>query len=81
MPSSVATWERKAESRPSACLVAGNTDLIVARAAVDGAVILGQEWYLRLGSAFSTDHCVHFSLGALCTIDAAARRATPCGTA
>ena len=62
-------------------LAAGDTHLVVARAAIDGAIILGQEWYLRLGSALSANHCVHFSVGALCTVCSTARRATACGTA
>ena len=62
-------------------LVACDPDSVVAGTAIDGAIILGQEWYLRLGSALSADHCVHFSLGALCTTCTTARRGTACGSA
>jgi hypothetical protein len=66
---------------PIPCLATSDADLVVAGAAIDGAIILGQEWYLRLGSALSANHCVHLSLRALCTIGSTARRSTACRTA
>jgi len=54
-------------------LIADNTDLIVAGAAIDRAIILGQERYLRLRTALSTNNCVHFSWGALRTVSTARR--------
>lgn len=44
-------------------LVAGDSDLVVARATIHGAIILGQEWYLCFGTTLGTDHRVHFARG------------------
>ena len=44
-------------------LVAGDSYLVVAGAAIHGAIILGQEWNLCFGATFCTDHRVHFARG------------------
>ena len=46
-------------------LVAGDSNFVIAGAAIDGAVILGQEWDLRLDTALGTNDRVHFAWGAL----------------
>jgi hypothetical protein len=55
----------------AARLAAGYAHFIVAGAAIDWAVILGQEWHLSLNAAFSTNNSVHFAWR---TIRSAARR-------
>ena len=57
-----------------AVLAARYTNLIVAGAAIDGAIILGQEWHLRLRSALGANNCVHFTGAALGAATRAARR-------
>jgi hypothetical protein len=42
-------------------LIAWDADLVVAGAAIDGAIILGQEWHLCLGTALGADDRVHFA--------------------
>ena len=42
-------------------LVACDPDSVVAGTAIDGAIILGQEWYLGLGTALGTNNCVHLA--------------------
>ena len=61
-------------------LVACDPDSVVAGTAIDGAIILGQEWHLRLGAALGANHRVHFAWGTLRSIPRTARRITPCGT-
>src|SRR6266700_2407484 len=56
---------RKDQHLPA--LAAGNANLVIAGTAIDRAVILRQEWYLRLSTALCTNHSVHFSRGALRT--------------
>ena len=46
-------------------LVAGDSNFVIAGAAIDGAVILGQEWDLRLDTTLGTNDRVHFAWGAL----------------
>ena len=55
-------------------LAARYTNLIVAGAAIDGAIILGQEWHLRLHSALGANNCVHFARAALGATTHPARR-------
>lgn len=38
---------------------------VIARAAIDGAVILGYEWHLRLGSTLGANDCMHFAWATL----------------
>ncbi len=52
-------------------LAASYTHFIVTGAAIDRAIILGQEWHLGLNAAFSTNNSVHFAWR---TIRSAARR-------
>lgn len=42
-------------------LVAWDTDFIVAGAAIDGSVILGQEWHLSLSTALGANHSMHLA--------------------
>jgi hypothetical protein len=59
-------------------LVACDADFIVAGATIDGAIILGQEWDLRLDTALGTNDRVHLAWGAFArtpTGRAAPRRA------
>ena len=49
-------------------LVACNANLVVAGAAIDGAIILRQEWDLRRSSALGTNDSVHLAWGALRTV-------------
>ena len=44
--------------------VAGDSYLVVAGAAIHGAIILGQEWDLCFNSALSTDNRVHLAWSA-----------------
>src|SRR5436305_13704463 len=46
-------------------LVACDPDSVVAGTAIDGAIILGQEWYLRLGTALGANHRVYFAWSTL----------------
>ena len=46
-------------------LVASDAHLVVAGAAIHGAVIPGQEWHLRFGSALGANDRVHLAWGAL----------------
>jgi hypothetical protein len=66
-------------------LVARYTHLVVAGTAIDGAIILWQEWHLRLHAALGADDSVHFARGAFGTIahptGCAARRAARRATA
>ena len=57
-------------------LIAGHPDLVVTRATIDGAIILGQERHLRLSSALGTNNCMHLSLSRALT---AGRTTTTCG--
>lgn len=49
---------------------------VIARAAIDGAVILGYEWHLRLGSALGANDSMHFAWATLRTTTRAARCTT-----
>ena len=71
--------ERRSMHMPR--LIADNTNLIIAGTAIDRAIILRQEWYLRLRTAFGTNNCVHFSRGALRTVSNTARRIATGSTA
>lgn len=63
----------------SVALAARYTYLIVAGTAIDGAIILGQEWHLRLHSALGANNRVHFARAALRPATHPARRiATRC---
>ena len=55
-------------------LVACDPDSVVAGTAIDGAIILGQEWHLRLGAALGANHRVHFAWSALSTSTHTGRR-------
>jgi hypothetical protein len=63
---------------PWTCLVVANTYLIVARAAINGAIILGQEWNLCLSTTLSASDCVHLAWSTLAMVWASWRRATSC---
>ena len=43
------------------CLVSCYPDFVIACAAINGAIILRYEWHLCLGSALSTNDCMHFT--------------------
>ena len=58
-------------------LVSCYSDLVVACAAINRAIILGYEWHLCLGSALSTNDCVHFAWTTI-TIAWTRRTATRC---
>ena len=60
-------------------LVACDPDSVVAGTAIDGAIILGQEWYLRLGSTLGTNDRVHLAWATLTTTRT--RRITTRGSA
>ncbi len=45
-------------------LVAGDSYLVVAGAAIHGTIILGQEWNLCFGATFCTDDRVHLARSA-----------------
>ena len=51
--------------RSTRVLVACDSNFVIAGAAIDGAVILGQEWDLRLDTALCANNRVHFAWGAL----------------
>ena|SRR5439155_10280305 len=57
-------------------LVACDPDFVVAGTAIDRAIILGQEWYLRLGTALGANYRVHFSWSTLSTSTHTSRRVT-----
>ena len=59
-------------------LVAGDSNFVIAGAAIDGAVILGQEWDLRLDTALGTNDCVHLAWGALARTPTHGRAAACC---
>lgn len=71
-------------SRWQACLAMVNTHLVVARATIDGTIIPGQEWDLRLRTALCTNNTVHLAWSTLamacttwgCTTSCAARWTT-----
>jgi hypothetical protein len=46
-------------------LAARYTNPVVAGAAIDRAIVLRQEWHLRLHSTFGADHRVHFARATL----------------
>lgn len=54
-------YEKDAGTQCLEGLVAWNTDFIVAGAAIDGSVILGQEWHLSFGTALGANHSMHFA--------------------
>jgi len=54
-------------------LIARYSHLVVAGTAIDGAIVLWQERYLRLHAAFGADYSMHFARGALATITHPAR--------
>ena len=58
-------------------LVAWDADFVVAGTAIDGAIILGQEWDLRLDAALGTNDSVHLAWGALARTSTH-RRAASC---
>jgi hypothetical protein len=60
-------------------LVACDTCLIIACAAIDGAIILGQEWNLRLYATLSANNRMHLSWSAFGTTCVPTRIAA-CGT-
>jgi hypothetical protein len=62
-------------------LVACDPDFVVAGAAIDWAIILGQEWDLRLNTAFGTDDRVHLAWRAFTRTPAHCRRAAARGAA
>lgn len=62
-------------------LIAGNADLVVAGAAIDGAVVLGQERHLSLGATLSANHCMHLARGTLGTGSGAASGGAACRAA
>jgi len=62
-------------------LVAGDSDLVVAGAAIHGTIILGQEWNLRFGSTLSADYRVHLARGAFRTSAHTVGRIAACRTA
>src|SRR2546429_9916916 len=55
-------------------LVACDPDSVVAGTAIDGAIILGQEWYLRLCAALGANPRVHFAWSTLSTSTHTGRR-------
>ena len=55
-------------------LVTCDPDSVVAGTAIDGAIILGQEWHLRLGAALGANHRVHFAWSTLSTSTHTGRR-------
>ena len=55
-------------------LVACDPDSVVAGTAIDRAIILGQEWHLRLHSTLSANNRVHFARAALRATTHPARR-------
>ena len=62
-------------------LAARYTNLIIAGAAIDGAIILGQEWHLRFHSTLGANNRVHFTRAALgATTHPAGRIATRSAT-
>ena len=61
------------------CLIACDPNFVVAGTAIDRAIILGQEWHLRLGTTLSANHRVHFAWSTLSTSTHTSRRvATSC---
>jgi len=62
-------------------LVAGDSNFVIAGAAIDGAVILGQEWDLRLDTALGTNDRVHFAWGALARTSTCGGHAAACRAA
>jgi hypothetical protein len=64
--------------RSTRVLVAWDSDFVVAGAAIDRAIILGQEWDLRLDATLGTNDGVHFAWGAFARTPTHARRATAC---
>src|SRR5256885_5733176 len=68
-------------ARSTQVLVACDPDFVVAGAAIDRAIILGQEWDLRLDTTLGTNNCVHFAWRALARTPTHARRATACRAA
>ena len=62
------------------CLAVANTYLIVARATINGAIILGQERNLGLCTAISTNYRVHLAWSTL-TMTCASWGCTTSGTA
>jgi len=59
-------------------LVACDPDFVVAGVAIDGTIILGQEWDLRLDTALGTNDCVHLAWGALARTPTHGRAAACC---
>src|SRR2546421_8945771 len=57
-------------------LVACHPDSVVAGTAIDRAIILGQEWYLRLGAALGANDRVHFAWSTFSTSTHTSRRVT-----
>src|SRR5215469_9558667 len=53
---------------------------VIASAAIDGAIILGYEWHLRLGSTLGANDCMHFAWATLRTTTRAARCTARCAT-
>jgi len=73
--SSLHSWiQHQVQSKNTQGLIAWDADLVVAGTAIDGAIILGQEWHLRLGAALGANHRVHFAWSALSTSTHTGRR-------
>src|SRR5712692_11723487 len=80
--SSLHSWiQHQVQSKNTQGLIAWDADLVVAGAAIDGAIILGQEWHLCLGTAFGADDRVHFAGRTLARTPTHTGRATACHTA
>jgi hypothetical protein len=62
--------------RSTRVLVAWDSDFVVAGAAIDRAIILGQEWDLRLDATLGTNDCVHLAWGALARTSTHSRAAS-----
>ena len=58
-------------------LAASDAHLVVAGAAIHGAIIPGQEWHLCFSAALGTDDRVHFTWGALSRTPAHAAGGVP----
>ncbi len=66
------------KQRREACLVARHSYLVITSAAIDGSIILRQEWNLGLRATFSANNGVHFSWSALCSSTCPRRTAARC---
>ena len=67
--------------RGNVLLAASDTHLIVASAAIDGAIILRQEWNLRLYATLGTNNGMHLSWSAFGTASCVSACTATCGAA